>query len=170
MSELTKAEIEKKESKYMKNIMTLAAPSNEKDLSWTSVKTKAGKYVGQINKNRKKEGRGLFFTDTNVYLGYFIDNKENGEGILYDNNLSDIKYKGNFVDGVRKGKGIIYYKNGDRYEGDFDNDVKEGHGIYYFKSGTTWEGPFHDDKMDGEGIFKGKHTRKVTYVKGILKK
>ena len=170
MSELTKAEIEKKESKYMKNIMSLAPPSNEKDLSWTSVKTKAGKYVGQINKNRKKEGRGLFFTDTNVYLGYFIDNKENGEGILYDANLSDVKYKGNFVDGLRKGKGVIYYKNGDRYEGEFDNDVKEGHGIYYFKSGTTWEGPFHDDKMDGEGIFKGKHTRKVTYVKGILKK
>ena len=50
------------------------------------------------------------------------EDKVNGEGILYDTNLSDVKYKGNFVDGLRKGKGVIYYKNGDRYEGEFDND------------------------------------------------
>jgi hypothetical protein len=170
MSSLTKAQIEKKEPAFMKNILTLAAPSNEKDLSWTSIKTKDGKYVGQINKNRKKEGRGIFQTDTNIFLGYFLDNKENGEGMIFDIGLKEIKYKGNFVDGLKKGKGVIYYKNGDKYEGEFDNDVKEGHGIYTFKTGTSWEGPFHDDKMDGEGIFKGKKTRKVIYEKGILKK
>ena len=124
----------------------------------------------QINKNKEKEGRGALITKNNIYIGYFNNNKQNGEGTIYDLNLDNIRYKGNFVNGIKNGKGIFYYKNGDKYEGDFINDKKEGFGIFYFKSGNTWEGPFHDDKMDGEGIFKGKKIRKVTYINGILQK
>ena len=158
------------EQDLINKILKLNSIEYEKNLFWISRKNENEKYVGQINKNKEKEGRGALITKNNIYIGYFNNNKQNGEGTIYDLNLDNIRYKGNFVNGIKNGKGIFYYKNGDKYEGDFINDKKEGFGIFYFKSGNTWEGPFHDDKMDGEGIFKGKKIRKVTYINGILQK
>ena len=170
MNENTFNQIALAEQSLINKILKLNPVENERNLSWICVEGENGKYVGQINKNGIKEGRGAFIFQDTVYIGYFVDNKENGQGIIYDISLEHMKYKGNFVDGVKNGKGIFYYKNGDKYEGDFENNKKEGFGIFYFKSGNTWEGPFHDDKMDGEGIFKGKKERRITYIKGILQK
>ena len=158
------------EQDLMNKILKLNPVEYEKNLFWINQKNEKEKYVGQINKNKEKEGRGALVTQNNIYIGYFNNNKQNGEGTIYDLSLDHIIYKGNFINGIKNGKGIFYYKNGDKYEGDFINDKKEGFGIFYFKSGNTWEGTFNNDKMNGEGIFKGKKMRKVTYINGILQK
>ena len=172
MSALTIDEIKSKEATRMKLITRLLKPvDNDKDLSWVIQKNKSGKYIGQINKNRKKEGRGLLeINDTNI-VGYFEADLGNGKAVVYDKGFKNKLFEGNYVDGKREGYGVIYYNNGDRYEGNFSNNVKNGEGTYYYKSGTSWTGHFDDDKMNGEGIFaKGDKTKKVTFINGVMQK
>ena len=172
MSALTINEIQQKEQSRMKLITRLLKPvDNDKDLSWVIQKNKSGKYIGQINKNRKKEGRGLLeINDTNI-IGYFEADLGNGKAVVYDKGFKNKLFEGNYVDGKREGYGVIYYNNGDRYEGNFSNNVKNGEGTYYYKSGTSWTGHFDDDKMNGEGIFaKGDKTKKVTFINGVMQK
>jgi hypothetical protein len=172
MSALTIDEIKSKEATRMKLITRLLKPvSNDKDLSWVIQKNRSGKYIGQINKNRKKEGRGLLeINDTNI-VGYFEADLGNGKAVVYDKGFKNKLFEGNYVDGKREGYGVIYYNNGDRYEGNFSNNVKNGEGTYYYKSGTSWTGHFDDDKMNGEGIFaKGDKTKKVTFINGVMQK
>ena len=169
MAELTIDAIKKKESKLMNILLELNPVANDSDLSWVVRTTKAGKYVGQLNKNKKKEGRGSFLQKSGYTIGYFMDDCANGECKTYDTKLKFCEYEGNFVDGIKKGFGIMHYKNGDMYEGNFDNGVKNGNGKYHH-NGTTWEGNFTNDEKDGEGIFtcvKGVLT--VTFVKGVCK-
>ena len=168
MSELTIDAIKKKENKLMKILLDLKPVSNDEELNWIVKTTKAGKYVGQVNKNKKKEGRGSYLQKSGYIIGYFMDDDANGECKTYDNKLKFCEYEGNFVDGVKKGFGIMHYKNGDLYEGNFDNGVKNGMGKYHH-NGTTWEGNFTNDEKDGNGIFTCvKGILNVTFAKGVL--
>ena len=168
MSELTIDAIKKKENKLMKILLDLKPVSNDEELNWIVKTTKAGKYVGQVNKNKKKEGRGSYLQKSGYIIGYFMDDDANGECKTYDNKLKFCEYEGNFVNGVKKGFGIMHYKNGDLYEGNFDNGVKNGMGKYHH-NGTTWEGNFTNDEKDGNGIFTCvKGILNVTFAKGVL--
>ena len=61
------------------------------------------------------------------------------------------KYVGEFVKDLKNGNGILYYNKNDefdrnRYEGDFKDDKREGKGILYWNDGDRCEGDFKDDK------------------------
>ncbi len=85
------------------------------------------------------------------YLGYFIDGKENGKGILKHTLKHEgysYEYKGSFVNGEINGYGEIEYSDNyfiKKYEGFFycgRNFAK--YGIVYFKSGDIYEGFFDE--------------------------
>ena len=172
MSEMTIENLLKEEHNIVVKILELGEVRNDKDLSWVTKKYPGGKYIGQVNKNSKREGRGAFIEMSECYIGYWKNDEKNGNGTSYDNaeKLNPI-YVGKFKNGKRNGHGKIKFKNGDSYEGNFSNNVREGRGVYYFKSGSSWEGNFDNDKMDGDGIFKkGGKNLKVRYVQGKLVK
>jgi hypothetical protein len=155
----------------MEKILELEPVENDKDLSWVVQISNSQKYVGQWNKNRKKEGRGIIALNTSVLIGYFVAGLANGKCKLFDAKMENLNFDGNYVDGKRNGFGILNFNNGDRYEGNFKDNLKEGEGIYYYKSGASWKGNFTNDKMNGEGVYekKGK-TATVVYENGVMKK
>ena len=171
MNEQTIEQIKKNEPLFMEKILELEPVENNNDLSWVVQISNTQKYVGQCNKNRKKEGRGLIALSTSVLIGYFEAGLANGKCKLYDAKMKNLNFDGNYVDGKRNGFGILKFNNGDRYEGNFKDNLKEGEGIYYYKNGASWKGNFTKDKMNGEGIYekKGKSAT-VVYENGVMKK
>jgi len=171
MNEMTLNDVKKQEPTYMEKLLKLDPTKNDKDLSWTIKKTKNQKYIGQSNKNRKKEGRGMVVTSTSNMIGYFEGDQANGHFIIYDSNFENKTFEGEYKDGKRNGYGVITFNNGDSFEGNFVDGLKSGQGKYIYKSGAVWEGPFENDKMNGEGTYslKGK-SKKVTYVNGVMQK
>ena len=117
------------------------------------------------------------------YFGDILDNKMNGEGILFDMN-GNIIYKGDFVNnyyegngkliyedgeyyigqflkGERHGKGILNYKNDNiKYEGEFVNDKKEGNGKYIWEDGDYYIGQFKNGLKNGKGTLYSKNGKK----------
>ena len=173
MSEMTLTKIESEDPELVKLLTSIPAVDNDKDLSWVSKKYASGKkFVGQVNKNLKKEGRGYLSDKVQYFVGYFKNDLQNGKGMQYDSKKNKVIYEGNFKNGVRDGEGKMFFQNGDSYEGNFVNDVRQGHGVYHFKSGATWEGEFTEDKMNGEGEFTGANGKKKTvkYNMGVLVK
>lgn len=171
MAKMTVDKLQKEEPKLVQKILSLSPVSNDKDLSWCVKKYKNGRYIGQVNKNSKKEGRGAYIELGECYIGYWVDDSKSGEGTSYDNEENfNIVYQGQFKNGYKHGRGKMFFKNGDSYEGDFRKNMKQGRGRYNFKSGTYWEGNFDDDKMNGEGDFIGKSGKKqrIKYEKGKL--
>ena len=173
MKKLTLKEIEKAEPKKMKLILQHLPPvSNDSELNWVIQKYKTdGIYIGQLNNENKKEGRGLIeIKDINL-IGYFENDLVNGKAITFDKDFKNKIFEGNYVKGKREGHGILIYENGDKYEGNFFNNVKNGEGIYHYKSGASWKGHFDADKMNGEGLYsKNGSSKKVKFIKGIEQK
>lgn len=135
-------------------------------------------YEGYI-RDGKANGRGKMLLKKNthpceLYIGDFVDDKREGEGVYNDAIGSysgqwknDLKhgdghlisvygdYKGQFADGKRHGRGKIMHRNGEIYEGDFVNNLYNGYGTYWSVEGDIYEGPFTDNApSSGEGIIK----------------
>ena len=117
-------------------------------------------YIGQWLSD-KKYGIGIEYEknksgkkDRIVYEGEFVNNEYEGEGTFYPEN--DGKYIGKWSNNKRNGKGIKYYNdliNMKEYEGDFLNDEYHGEGTYYYKDGKTeYKGGWRNNKRNGKGI------------------
>ena len=118
------------------------------------------KYIGSINNNRNKHGRGAYFFNNFYYIGNFNNDKPSGFFLKYNNNKKII-FKGTLDNNYRiTNNGVIYYPNGDRYEGNFLNDQLNGFGTYYFKKGDSWTGNFTNGQFNGIG--------KYFYENGLL--
>ena len=61
----------------------------------------------------------------NVYIGYFYDDKFNGNGILFNDKG---KFDGTFMDNKKSGFGTFYFKNGVKFEGTYLDNKKNGIG------------------------------------------
>ena len=168
-----KNNIESMYPKIMKLLDNFPNKENDPELIWTIIDNKNVEYIGQINKFKKKEGKGclIYKNSDHALMGIFKEGKINGYGIVYNKALENKIFEGNYCSGKKNGKGVLYLYNGDRYEGEFENDKRTGKGIYYFNSEIgeqSWEGNFLDGNMEGEGVFtnhKGEIT-KVKYCKG----
>ena len=59
--------------------------TEEKNLRYFEIKNLDGIYVGQVNKDKKKWGRGVFINnDGSFYVGYWKDDKKSGNGTEYN--------------------------------------------------------------------------------------
>jgi hypothetical protein len=107
-------------------------------------------YVG-VFKNDKRDGEGsMSYANGDKYTGVFKDDKRDGEGSMSYANGD--KYEGDFKDDKRDGQGKITYTNGDKYTGDFKDDKRDGKGSMTYANGDIYSGDFKDDKRDGKGI------------------
>ncbi|MCQ2820080.1 MAG: C2 family cysteine protease [archaeon] len=166
-------EIAKSDPKYFNLLKELKPVSNDKDLTWTHLRTKAGDYIGQINKAKKKEGRGALIEKDKYFIGYFKNDKKEGPGKEFNKVEDQLVYDGEFKDNLRDGKGKYFYVNGDTFEGSFVKGKMHGMGKHTFKkSGATWEGNYENNLMNGEGTqtFPSGKKSKITYINGKLKK
>ena len=136
--------------------------------------TKNGIYIGEINKNGQKHGKGIYqfsdgdryegewengqqhgkgiyqFSDGNRYKGNWENGQQHGKGICQFSDGS--RYKGNWENGQQHGKGICQFSDGSRYEGEWENDQKHGKGVYQFSDGSRYEGEWENDQKHGKGI------------------
>ena len=168
-----KKNLESKYPKIMELLNNLPKTKNDSELNWSKINGQNIEYIGQLNKLKKREGRGCYIykNSDHILIGNFENGKINGKTIIYNKNLDKKIFEGNYISGKKNGKGILYLFNGDRYEGDFKNDKRTGKGIYYFKSEQgeqKWEGNFINGFMEGKGIFTNYDGKKkeITYHKG----
>lgn len=87
-----------------------------------------GKYVGQLNANDERHGRGRF-TFAN--------------GGTHD---------GNWKDGNPHGRGVRVYANGDTYDGEWKDDTPHGHGVCTDVNGVTYDGEWENGVPHGRGV------------------
>ena len=110
-------------------------------------------YIGQVNEKEKKYGRGaLIRNNGNYFVGYWKDDKMNGQGYEYNKNGEEI-CSGEYKSGALNGQGKKIYEDGTRYEGAFLDGKEDGMGIYYFKDGTNWKGNSKNGLKNGKGTF-----------------
>jgi len=77
------------------------------------------------------------YSDGSTYKGKLLDNKKNGYGIFTTNTFT---YKGEFINDEMNGYGKAVYLDGSIYEGDWKNGLKCGEGILVFANGDVYDG------------------------------
>ena len=90
-------------------------------------------YLGELNKNGKREGIGLDidYKGFVIYEGFWKNGLPEGNGVEYRENGS-YSYQGEWVRGEKKGQGKEFMVSGDlRYEGSFEAGVYSGFGVLY---------------------------------------
>lgn len=122
-------------------------------------------YNGTFLKGKRSFGK-LLWKDTSYYEGGFNqNNKFNGYGKCYWNNLNEM-YEGEWVDGNIHGKGKYYYQNGSTYEGDYNMNKRHGYGQYIWNKTKYYVGGWKDDLQSGEGVY----CKEGIVVRGIWRK
>ncbi|MCL2157819.1 MAG: hypothetical protein FWH48_00255 [Oscillospiraceae bacterium] len=111
-------------------------------------------YIGEINSNFQKNGRGLYYYLDNgdIYYGDFFEDEKTGSSQIYSSN-GDI-YIGNIADGKKNGEGYFMWgDDGSYYSGMFLDNMKNGYGQYHFADGSIYEGDYVNDVKHGKGKF-----------------
>ena len=143
-------------TEYMSKIIELPAlnQKEESKLKYFEQKNLDGVYVGQVNENNKKHGRGALINNTtgNYFVGYWKNDKKNGKGFEYNKNGEEIA-SGEYKNGFLNGNGKKVFDDGSRYEGAFLDGKMDGNGIYFFKDGSQWQGFSRKGLKDGKGTF-----------------
>jgi len=155
-------------SDLLKHVMEMKPTSDDSKLIWTKLQYDNGFYVGQVNSDRGRHGRGVYlWTGDSYYMGYWTNGLKDKYGKCFDVNMKLI-YEGDYAKGLRSGKGIFYFTSGDRYEGEVVKDIRQGKGTYFWKTGSKWVGTFANGLHNGTGIFTSANgdTRTVEYKNG----
>ena len=138
-----------------------------------------GTYTGEVNKDGKPEGKGVFKSQNSkgdkwTYEGAFKNGTFEGKGSLtFADGRS--KREGDYRNGAENGQ-IKETVNGKLfYEGEFKNAVKDGKGkAYNLKNGKLiYDGEFKNDLLHGQGTYyndDGSVRFKGNFVKGFIAK
>ena len=133
----------------------------ETKLRYFEQKNLDGVYVGQVNENNLKQGRGALINNNtgNYFIGYWKNDKKNGKGFEYDKNGNEI-VSGEYKNGFLNGQGKKIFEDGTKYEGMFLDGKMDGNGIYFFTDGTQWQGFSRKGIKNGKGTFTDKDGNK----------
>lgn len=140
-------------------------PDEDKlNLTWGELKYSTCNYIGQINKNNLREGKGiLIFPGDTGYMSHYLNNKRNGKCITWLENFF-VSYDGEVKDDKNHGKGTRYYKAGSWVVGNFENGILKGDCTNYWSVDSYWVGKADNDKLHGDGIYYNNGTsRSVRY-------
>jgi len=109
-----------------------------------------GSYQGEVDKNGKKQGKGLYkWHDGSSYEGDFDNDLRHGNGFFRWANGET--YKGDYLKDARTGHGIYKWPDGSSYDGSYLNGKRHGKGIYVSSDRNVYEGNWFDDLQHGEG-------------------
>ena len=116
-------------------------------------------YVGPLDENGLKHGRGIFIYGNLPYFTYIISS------IIY---YSITKKYFHLLVLINPLTTIFFLDNGDRYDGEWKHNKKHGTGIYKFAKGDYYEGVFEDGYKHGEGTYRYPNgdIYEGTFVKG----
>ena len=113
-------------------------------------------YIGAINADLEKDGRGIYYFYNSdvlyyIYYGDFVKNEKTGycEVLMSDGD----SYMGFMSNGKREGEGVSKWSDGSTYTGGFKNDMKNGYGVDIFADGSSYEGYYVDDIKEGKGKY-----------------
>ena len=153
VNEISKEQLIKEFPDHMQKLLKYPSVDKNKNLTWKKVQFKNGTYLGQINKESERHGRGVYiFIDRSFMLGYFENSERSGAFEEYGSDKK-LVFKGNYLNGKKNGQGIYYYSNGSYYDGEFQNDVRHGTGTFAFSSDEKYVGSWVDNKKEGKGTY-----------------
>lgn len=104
-TEKTLDEIKKEYAQYYNYLDRVPGDENDPNLKWVVIQGEYVIYVGQVNKDGIREGKGILINPKNVFAGEFKNDLPNGKGYLYNANKEKLYYA-KFVNGIRKGDPI----------------------------------------------------------------
>lgn len=115
-------------------------------------------------------------SDCMYYVGYYSNDKKNGQGTCYDK-YGNLIYYGNFSEGAPTetypSSGYSEYKfqyyelaNGDKYIGETKNGNFHGQGIYIWSNGDSWFGEWNNGQRNGYGLYMF-YSGSVVYGKWV---
>ena len=143
----------------------------DNDLHWNKVVNNNGIYIGELNDQNNRTGRGHYYwNDYGSYLfGYWKNGLQNGFCRSYKDKF--MTYEGDFLDGLKHGNGTSFYSDENKHIGNYANNTRHGKGIYYWDKDSYWEGTFENDQFHGEGVFYYQgNPLKMDYDHGAVKK
>ena len=96
-------------------------------------------YRGEVNANKKREGRGVIVYETGrIFEGTWLADKRHGKGFeLFPNGNT---FHGEYLNGKPQGKGVYTWTNGEVFDGEWMNGQKEGNGIWKGINGESYIG------------------------------
>ena len=98
-------EIKKEYGDYINLLDDVPGDDQDSNLQWVVIKGEYVIYVGQINKDGKREGKGLLINPTNIFAGEFKNDLPNGKGYSFNANKEKLYYY-IYVNGKRKGNKV----------------------------------------------------------------
>ena len=98
-------EIKKEYGDYINLLDDVPGDDQDSNLEWVVIKGEYVIYVGQINKDGKREGKGLLINPTNIFAGEFKNDLPNGKGYSFNGNKEKLYYY-IYVNGKRKGNKV----------------------------------------------------------------
>lgn len=112
---------------------------------------KDGIYRGEINKKKKRHGKGVIVYDTGrVYEGQWKNDLREGSG--YELFTNGNVYQGQYSQGKAHGKGIYQWRNGEVFDGEWKNGKKDGSGVWKGIHGESFIGQWKEGKANGFGV------------------
>jgi hypothetical protein len=153
LTDLKKEEFRNEYPIHMQKLQEIPDDLNYKQNDWKKIVFENGVYLGQVDTNGQRTGKGLYIFASGLYIvGYFLINVRNGLFREYNNDHS-CYFDGNYVNGIKNGKGKTIFNDGSYYLGEFKNDVRHGYGEYWFPSGQRYIGNWADGKKSGKGCY-----------------
>ena len=103
--EKTLDEIKKEYGEYFSFFERVPGDEEDPNLKWVVIKGEYVIYVGQVNEEGQRTGKGLLINPNNIFAGVFKNDLPNGKGYVYNANKEKLFYS-TFVNGMRKGDKI----------------------------------------------------------------
>ena len=83
----------------------LTGNDDDPNLDWVIIRGEYVIYVGQVNKEGKREGKGLLINPLNTFAGVFKNDLPNGKGYTYNANNEKLYYF-TYANGIKKGNKV----------------------------------------------------------------
>ena len=98
----TLEELKNEYKQYMPMLDDVPGDENDSSLKWVVIKGEYVIYIGQVNNQGKRTGKGILINPNNVFAGEFKQDLPNGKGYIY-NGKNERQYYDTYVNGLPQG-------------------------------------------------------------------
>ena len=95
-------ELKNEYKEYMPMLDDVPGDENDSSLKWVVIKGEYVIYIGQVNSQGKRTGKGILINPNNVFAGEFKQDLPNGKGYIY-NAKNERQYYDTYVNGIPQG-------------------------------------------------------------------
>ena len=101
----TLEELKNEYKEYMPMLDDVPGNENDSSLKWVVIKGEYVIYIGQVNNQGKRTGKGILINPNNVFAGEFKQDLPNGKGYIY-NGKNERQYYDTYVNGLPQGNRV----------------------------------------------------------------